>query len=159
MSRRTTEQKRRYELIDRGLYRYKADFERQRIASEAIAKSAHRPWGKRTHAIERAAERHGVVIDLFGLRIVERRIETGRPIQEGLLLLGHVAVDHQYRRTSIWLCVLDGKVAPIVFDHDSRAITTVLPRDANILRMDAGQFTRLAGGGTKAGREYWWAIQ
>lgn len=151
-------QLREIEEADRKNYRHKAALEKQRAHSATIANDDDRAWAKRSHAVARAQERHGAVTDLFGLREIEGRIKTGRTVQHGLILLGHTAWDRLYRRSSIWLATVAGRVVPIVYDHDAEAITTVLPMDARHLRFEDGYFVRLVAGGTKAGREYWAAI-
>ena len=96
-----------------------------------------------------------MVIDLFGLREIEERIQTGRTVQPGLILLGHAGKDHLFRRTSIWLATIGRRIVPLVYDHDSGAVTTALPMDAHQLRFEDGYFVRLVSGGTKVGRDYW----
>ena len=155
MSRRTGAQRRAYERKDSELRGLVQAFERQRTDSAILEGDDVRAWAKRSHAVARAHERHGVVIDLFGLREIEGRIKTGRTVQTGLVLLGHTERDFFCRRTSLWMATLSGRAVPIVYDHDAEAITTVLPMDAHQLRLEGGSFVRLAGGGTKTGREYW----
>ncbi|NCP22816.1 MAG: hypothetical protein GW854_01565 [Erythrobacter sp.] len=162
MSKRTAAQKREYaengREADRVVKAVTTSFELQRQASREIANDDVRAWAKRSHTVTRAQERHGAVIDLFGLREIEERIKTGRTVQEGLLLLGHRSRDGLYRRTSIWLATFGSRVVPLVFDHDACAVTTALPMDAHHLEFIDGRFTGLVGGGTCAGRQYWSAI-
>lgn len=158
MSRRTAAQKLSYaqaEQVDRGANRH---YEGRRKASASIVKNDVRSWNKRFHSLERAYERHGVVIDLFGLQKIEERIKTGQTVQPGLLLLGHSAADRFKRRTSFWLATMSGRIVPLVFDHDASAITTVLPMDAYQFRFEDGRFVSFVDGGTKTGRDYWAAI-
>ncbi len=158
MSKRHAAQKRFFADNDRFYRDMTSHSENQRTASARIANNEIHHWSKRIHSVERAYERHGVVIDLFGLREIEERIKSGRTVQPGLLLLGHAGRDYLYRRTSIWLATISGRIVPLVYDHDADAVTTVLPMDAHQLRFEDGIFVRLASGGTKAGRDYWAAI-
>jgi hypothetical protein len=70
------------------------------------------------HAIERARQRYGIVLDLAALRLLEGQIAAGRAtvltkIAEGVQ---RVLVTHA------------GKQMVAIFDHQSRKITTFLPR-------------------------------
>ncbi len=114
-------------------------------------------WAQRSHAAARVQERYGVMIDTMHLLHLGKRIATGVVIQPGLMLIGHASDDWRGRRTSIWLAWIDDQEVPVVYDHDTRSVVTVLPWSASQLVYDPrrGGFPHLANGGTRAARTYW----
>lgn len=128
----------------------------QRDAVTAIKRDdvRHR-WNQRHHAANRAGERFGVVVDVGLFAEIGARIATGERVQPGLILIGHVIRDWKARRTSAWLVWIDGQAMPVIYDHDTRAVVTVLPWNAFPLTFERGVFLDLANGGTKAARSVW----
>lgn len=135
-----------------------------RISGETVqAANDSRPdemhqWRQRRHAANRVGERYGVVVDTMHLLRISDRIATGLRVQPGLILIGHAARDDHGRRTSIWLAEIEGREVPLVYDHVTQSVVTVLPRDAIQLRFNParkGYFPALANGGAKAARRLW----
>jgi hypothetical protein len=128
--------------------------ERRAITAESSGDIEHR-WSQRHHAAARAGQRFGVAVDVGHFVEIGARIATGERVQPGLMLIGHVIGDRLDRRTSAWLVWIDGRPMPIIYDHDTRAVVTVLPWTSAAIRFEGGSFIHLANGGTKAARSVW----
>jgi hypothetical protein len=161
MGRRTAAQRIGYAKADEAVARQAttiafAGDRRDAITAEKRA-DERRAWNQRSHAATRADQRYGVMIDAMHLVDLGRRIATGVVMQPGLMLVGHASDDRRGRRTSVWLAWIADQEVPVVFDHDTQSIVTVLPAEANQLEFDrrGRYFRHLANGGTKAARTYW----
>lgn len=116
-------------------------------------------WSQRQHAAIRAGQRFGVAVDIGHFVEIGERIATGKRVQPGLILIGHVVHDRLHRRKSAWLVWIDGRPMPIIYDHDTRAVVTVLPWESRDVSFERGHFINLANGGTRAARSIWREIR
>tara|TARA_B100000678_G_scaffold270002_1_gene257586 strand:- start:98 stop:649 length:552 start_codon:yes stop_codon:yes gene_type:complete len=162
-AKRTAAQKLSYGQAERRADRYTTALRKQMAANEdnGIGALGSSPdderwqWAQRVHASRRAEERYGVQLDAKTLRELADRMSTGQTMQEGMFLVGHV--DDGSRRASIWLVFEQNAELPVVFDHNTRQIVTVLPLESYKLQFDRRdrRFHNLVNGGTKAARTYW----
>lgn len=158
---RTAEQRVSYAKADRAAEERAARIAFSGDRRDAIAavkrKDEVRQWAQRSHAATRVQERYGVVVDTAHLLQLGKRIATGAVVQPCLMLIGHASDDYRDRRTSLWLTWIDDQEVPVVYDHDTRSVVTVLPWSASQLAYDPVQrrFPHLARGGSKAARTYW----